>query len=384
MNKAVTPPHLYAGCNDGGVTHDPVVDTVKGVAIVLMVLGHSPINSMVSHFIYAFHMPLFIFVAGYCFKLHYLGAFKKFGYRRIKGLYWPFLKWNMLFLLLHNLLVSGGVIDGGIYGTHQYICRTAEFLTFQSSEQMLGGFWFLPALFAASIIGWVIIKLCRDCMRYLAFATVMVLLLSIVGLLMMDRFCSGEHAGLTAGLFGEYSLPQLLYYTFFFLCGHLLSKIRFTGNVAVAVSLVVLITLYGVMDFECGMTCTLVWKKLPFAIGALCGIVVIFRVCELMAQTIYSRWFQVVGRRTMDILTWHFLSFKFVSWILISIMGYDMALLTQYPHLDACQWWFWLPYAITGIVLPLFVGAMISHASQFLSVISSRFRQRFSSVRLVK
>lgn len=35
------------------------LDIAKGIAIILMVAGHTPIPSVMSHFIYAFHMPLF-------------------------------------------------------------------------------------------------------------------------------------------------------------------------------------------------------------------------------------------------------------------------------------------------------------------------------------
>lgn len=42
------------------------IDILKGIGIVLMVLGH--INSPLRHFIFSFHMPLFFFVSGYLYK----------------------------------------------------------------------------------------------------------------------------------------------------------------------------------------------------------------------------------------------------------------------------------------------------------------------------
>lgn len=40
------------------------LDIAKGIAIILMVAGHTPIPDVVSHFIYAFHMPLFFIASG--------------------------------------------------------------------------------------------------------------------------------------------------------------------------------------------------------------------------------------------------------------------------------------------------------------------------------
>lgn len=40
------------------------LDVAKGITIILMVLGHSSIPDGLSRFIYAFHMPLFLYPRG--------------------------------------------------------------------------------------------------------------------------------------------------------------------------------------------------------------------------------------------------------------------------------------------------------------------------------
>lgn len=40
------------------------LDIAKGITIILMVVGHTPLPDIVSHFIYAFHMPLFFISSG--------------------------------------------------------------------------------------------------------------------------------------------------------------------------------------------------------------------------------------------------------------------------------------------------------------------------------
>lgn len=46
---------------------DETFDVLKGIAIILMIVGHCNFSSF-RGFIYSFHMPLFFFVAGYFLK----------------------------------------------------------------------------------------------------------------------------------------------------------------------------------------------------------------------------------------------------------------------------------------------------------------------------
>ena len=46
---------------------DPVIDSMRGIGIVLMVLGHSGFPG--TDFIYLFHMALFFMLSGWLFSL---------------------------------------------------------------------------------------------------------------------------------------------------------------------------------------------------------------------------------------------------------------------------------------------------------------------------
>lgn len=58
---------------------------VKAIGIVLMVAGHADLLTPIARFIYMFHMPLFFFVSGYCFKESHLNSSANFINRRLKG-----------------------------------------------------------------------------------------------------------------------------------------------------------------------------------------------------------------------------------------------------------------------------------------------------------
>lgn len=137
------------------------LDWVKGVAIILMVLGHcmqygSKYRADELYFenglfmwIYSFHMPLFMLVSGYLFRksmLHrtFLSNIK----HRAIALLLPVFTWNSLWLVHINssLLISGEV-------------------NFRLSEQLQSYFsalWFLWALFWCSIIVLFVHRFLRD------------------------------------------------------------------------------------------------------------------------------------------------------------------------------------------------------------------------------
>ncbi len=144
------------------------VSIAKGIGILLMVLAHARCPQWMQYFIGMFHMPLFFFLSGYCFKEKYLADTKTFVMRRIRGLYYPYVKYSLLFLLFHNLFFNLNIYNGeyGFNGQVSELYTLKDFLIkgvnivsrMTGQEQLLGGFWFLKQLLLASIIGLFTIK----------------------------------------------------------------------------------------------------------------------------------------------------------------------------------------------------------------------------------
>ena len=65
---------------------DPVIDSMRGIGIVLMVLGHSGFPG--TDFIYLFHMALFFMLSGWLFSLR--GGPVHFIKRKAVTLWLPF------------------------------------------------------------------------------------------------------------------------------------------------------------------------------------------------------------------------------------------------------------------------------------------------------
>ena len=61
-----------------------------------------------------------------------------------------------------------------------------------------------------------------------------------------------------------------------------------------------------------------------------------------------------VGNYTFIVLTWHFLSMKLVSFMLIAIYGLPMKRLSEFPVIEeyARQGW-WIAYLVVGVAVPV-------------------------------
>lgn len=154
-----------------------VISITKAIAIILMVVGHAEAPELLTNFIYTFHMPVFFITAGYFFNTKYLDNPWEFCRRRFKGLYIPFLKWSILFLILHNVFFHFGILNeqygnwsGGTthpYSPADFASRLTMIFTSMSGydEFMAGAFWFFRGLLVASILFLVLFRLIDSRLR---------------------------------------------------------------------------------------------------------------------------------------------------------------------------------------------------------------------------
>lgn len=132
---------------------NPAISIAKAIGIILMVIGHVfDKESWGIHYIYMFHMPLFFVLSGYFFKHPTnIKDVKIYIWKRIKGLYFPFIKWTLFFILIHNLLLRFH-IGNGLYDFRLIVLSILKSsVTFVGTEPVLVGFWFLKALFTAAV-----------------------------------------------------------------------------------------------------------------------------------------------------------------------------------------------------------------------------------------
>ena len=71
------------------------VDWVKSITIFLVILGHMPMDSIVTPIIYSFHMPLFMLISGYLYKPQ--NSAKKELIKNLKTLIVPYFIYQLIF-----------------------------------------------------------------------------------------------------------------------------------------------------------------------------------------------------------------------------------------------------------------------------------------------
>lgn len=108
------------------------LDIAKGIAILLMVIGHTSIPSALSNFIWAFHMPLFFIASGWTTNWQKTD-FKGFTKRKIRTLLAPFIIYSLVVLMI------------------QISQRWNDFNHWIYNGWISYALWFIPVLFLASL-----------------------------------------------------------------------------------------------------------------------------------------------------------------------------------------------------------------------------------------
>jgi fucose 4-O-acetylase-like acetyltransferase len=127
------------------------LDIAKGICIILMVIGHSGSPTYLHDFLYKFHMPCFFFISGWLFSDKYLEDYKT-GLR-YKGwsIYKTYLKWELIFLVCHNLFAACGFYKDA-YSVPSFAINAVRVILMSPTEQLVGGYWFLISLFWATVL----------------------------------------------------------------------------------------------------------------------------------------------------------------------------------------------------------------------------------------
>lgn len=331
------------------------ISIAKGIGIMMVVLGHciATEQSLINRFIYQFHMPLFFFISGYCLNDKYFSNIKLFCKRKFKGLYIPNLKYNFIFLLLHNAFISLYIIGGEKIDLLVFCKKLAQTILFmEGTEQLLGGFWFLKQLIIASILGLIILKVIR--------IRIVQLLILIIPAIVFSYY--------------NFSIPYLFWgsqtflATLFYIIGYHYKDICFKYNLSTIIFCFVIV-LFGAILWPTGIVINDCMYVLPYIISAMAGIIMVMEFSKIInTQKSYANMFSFIGNHTLTILTWHFLSFKIVSFIAILYYKFPINTLISFPVINALVnnvIWIGL-YFIVGITLPLtivYINKFISNSN---------------------
>ena len=324
------------------------ISVTKAIGIILMVVGHSGCPSAIGRFIYIFHMPLFFVCSGFFFreatnKTSLMSFYKK----RIKGLYLPYLKWSLLFLLLHNVFRHFHITGSAIYHAQDYIRQFVRLVTMTDYELLIRPFWFIKELLFASVIVASISIIRARLFQNIGMFTLLFFSLTIA---IIAKFLP------LIPLIGDCSL--LFLSIAYFYSGILIQKyktsIPFTTSMMIISFIVVLIgniQFTGTID----MRFTTAKNMLPYYILSLSGIIMVFCISKKLEKSSLNSTLFYIGNHTMPILALNLLALKFGNLIKIWIYGIPINNLSSYTVIYERNLYFCVIYTIIGISIPLLV-----------------------------
>lgn len=120
------------------------IDSVKGVGILLVIIGHIvPMNNALSVWLYSFHIPLFFIICGilHSVKNNQLSSFKELFIKKSKSLMYPYMTFSLITIIFWFLT---GIIRRSFNGLLSMSVLTITFLGYSS-------LWFLPCYFISEL-----------------------------------------------------------------------------------------------------------------------------------------------------------------------------------------------------------------------------------------
>ena len=331
---------------------DNGVSIAKGIAIILVVMVHSRCPEFIRHCFEMVVIPPFFFMSGYCFKEKYLNDTWSFAKKRVTGIYWPYVKWSLLFLLLHNVFFYLNIYNGeygfngkvsALYSISDYLSHAISIITKMGGhEQLLGAYWFMKLLFVGSFIFFFVVKILRSSLWGL-----IILLALTVCLSFFDWNIPYFHIG-TRECFAAFFIYVGYLYKFHQLDWHRSPLLWCVAAILVAIGSKYWFT--NMHDYE-------YWIPIPYTITVTSMILSVFYLSQRIAEKSdnrVTRFLIFTGDHTMEVLTWHFLSLKIVSLLLIFLYGLSINQLSEFPVIEqyATQGW-WIVYLIIGVGVPV-------------------------------
>lgn len=346
------------------------ISILKALGIIFVVAGHAEPPDLISNFIYIFHMPLFFMAAGYFFSQRNLDDPWKFCTRRVKGLYIPFLKFSILFLLLHNLLFDIGLMNetygnwtGGVthpYTVQMFFKRLFLIVTSMSGydEFMAGAFWFFRGLLIASLL---FLILCSTLRNHSNLSIGRCAAVICVLALAFNAYRFGF--GLKISTIPNGGLREI-WGVFFFGAGVIMRRVedRIGSRIWLTIPALAILCA-GAWFHTCGMNNSGQMRDLiTLPLTGVSGWIVTRHLASLIdiVESPMKRLLVYIGNNTLYVFVFHIISYKSISALKILWYGLDPAQIGCHMviHYNNHADLFWILYTIAGVGIPIGVLAL--------------------------
>lgn len=358
----------------GGGTRkrNQTIDLVKGIGIILMVLRHA--RAPYSDFVLLFHMAIFFIASGYLLNLKYaedLSSLWKFIKKKLKGLWLPFAGFNTAYVIVNNVFIHWNIYTDNPafasntfvekeyvtlaepYGISKTIKEIIKVILFQGGTQLGGALWFFNTLFFL-LVGYICIQYLLN--RILKSNRSLTIAQTVVSILFLavGYYCSVK--GISAhGLNRVLSYYWLIHFGVLIKEYDLQRKIRLKPIVQVIFSITILLICYhrGSINLA-GNEYT---NPIFFLIASVSGWILLYSSTTILEKYLgknskVNRAIQYISIHSVPIIGLHFLAFKIVNAIAVSVYAMPFYMIAAFPVLMRTGAW-WLLYTFIGITFPL-------------------------------
>lgn len=349
-----------------------------------MVIRHA--RAPYSDFALLFHMAIFFIASGYLYReerIVDINALGKYIRRKVKGLYIPYLLYNVVFVLCNNLFLcinvytdnaeiltafgieSGTQVLGRMYSLSDTLFMITKTCVFLGFTEMGGAFWFFQTLFIVSVgyalIDYIIcfingqyVKLTLN--RNYVQAIIAMGLLGVgylwycfdIPVSSIGRACTVYCLLYIGNMIKQFGVMEKIF------CFREKIKQLPLFRVAVIILMSFIILLVSYPYGTIGLSANKIENPVFFLVVSISGWIMLYGIALLLQKLSFvgNKEIAYISIHSVPIIALHFLCFKIINFVAVIITGKEKYMIAAFPVLMHNGAW-WIAYIAVGIGIPL-------------------------------
>lgn len=352
---------------------------LKAIGIILIVIGHSAINTPLRTFVYLINIVIFFFVSGYFFNDSYLEKPFLFLKKKLIRFYIPWVAYGVSFVLLHNLFLKIHLIAFDYharkviepYNFSDTIHKILEVLTFiKWKEPLLAPLWFLLGIFSGLcvffVLSWIAKRINKN--NFEVYRAILIAIFMTIG------FVGSEYKWHIGIIYRPFVISGLIY------IGKLYSIYRDKIKLSPVIASICFIGLCiaTALNYQINIGGMIFGNQFIFLLISCSGCYMLLTLAHFIDKSnkYLSVLLDYIGKYTFTIMVLHYVSFKIAILIQIWICDYPLKYLAYYPVIPFNTMYWWLLYTVIGISIPLFVSYSLSNIKNWILKINSSIKTK--------
>lgn len=347
---------------------DLTIDLIKGMGIFLMVYRHT--RAPFSEIILLFHMAVFFISSGYLYnssKINNIQGLFNFIKRKVKSLWLPYFLFTVIFNLLNNTFISLNIYTDNpeflllpnakylelkhFFSKGQIVKEIIKAVFFQSNTQIGGALWFFGTLFYSIVLYAIVdyfLRVILKIKKTMLWQGILSVLLLICGYI-----CSI----LELNLFGfarVLSVYYLIYLGYFIRQKQTMTLLNKNYKYIVCTLICCVMISLGSWFGSISVVENKYVNPIFFIIMSISGWCVLWCLAKFFIRYNFftNNALAYLSKHSVSVIGLHFLCFKTVNFIIVSIYNFELYRIAEFPVLTDSGFWF-IAYILAGIGIPL-------------------------------